>query len=214
MLGPPQGPRNRAPPSGTTALRASELGAGGVALISPGRRWFEGVVRPRGWTTWRLGPTSRGPGYADPSSTGEAMVNRARDLGATRIIQYPGSKRSRRGPPRVGVRTESEDVDAPPSSVNCGGLWEIGSCARSASSGAITPTRNKMLLSFRPARRVRRATGGGRHGAGHLNCVPSTGDLTSTRASYDEVVDADRYKRGRRPRRAGATPRIARPAYR
>ena len=59
-------------------------------------------------------------GYADPSSTANALVNRARELGAT-IIQYERVESIRTAGRRiVGVRTESRDVDAPVV-VNCGG---------------------------------------------------------------------------------------------
>ncbi len=66
------------------ALRARELGAG-VALLSPAE--VKALVPAARVDDVALASYEAESGYADPSSTANALVNRARDLGAT-IIQY------------------------------------------------------------------------------------------------------------------------------
>src|SRR5437764_1886170 len=101
------------------ALQAQKLGAG-VTLISPAD--VKTLVPAANVDDVALASYEADSGYADPSSTANALVNRARDLGAT-IIQYRRVDAIRVAGSRViGVRTESEDVDAPVV-VNCGGLW-------------------------------------------------------------------------------------------
>src|SRR5438045_2963332 len=90
-------------------------------------------------------------GYADPSSTANALVNRARDLGAT-IVQYRRVDAIRVAGSRViGVRTESEDVDAPVV-VNCGGLWADRLLRPPGLGASITPTRPQLCFFPPPGR--------------------------------------------------------------
>ena len=119
------------------ALRARELGAG-VALISPAE--VKALVPAARVDDVALASYEAESGYADPSSTANALVNRARDLGAT-IIQYRRVDAIRVAGSRViGVRTESEDVDAPVV-VNCGGLWADRLLRPLGIEVSITPTR-------------------------------------------------------------------------
>jgi len=79
----PRRPRQTAPHLRHNALRARDLGAG-FALI---RRGGEALVPARGWTTWRLASLRGRVRHAIRRRTANALVHRARDLGAT-IIHY------------------------------------------------------------------------------------------------------------------------------
>src|SRR5256712_11216328 len=93
------------------ALRARELGAG-VALLSPAE--VKALVPAARVDDVALASYEAESGYADPSSTANALVNRARDLGAT-IIQYRrGGGGALAGPPRIGVRPGTGGDGAPP----------------------------------------------------------------------------------------------------
>jgi sarcosine oxidase subunit beta len=173
------------------ALRARELGAG-VTLISPAE--VKALVPAARVDDVALASYEAESGYADPSSTANALVNRARDLGAT-IIQYHRVDAIRVAGSRViGVRTESEDIDAPVV-VNCGGLWADRLLRPLGIEVSITPTRHQMCFFRRPG-------GFGVHPAvADMVQVtymrPEHGDLTIHGVlSYDEVVDADRYNEG------------------
>src|SRR5207245_5595430 len=101
------------------ALRARELGAG-VALLSPAE--VKALVPAARVDDVALASYEAESGYADPSSTANALVNRARELGAT-IVQYRHVDAIRAaGDKVVGVRSEGADIDAPVV-VNCAGLW-------------------------------------------------------------------------------------------
>src|SRR3989454_1227363 len=83
------------------ALRARELGAG-VALLSPAE--VKALVPAARVDDVALASYEAESGYADPSSTANALVNRARDLGAT-IIQYRrGEGVCTPGPPPLARR--------------------------------------------------------------------------------------------------------------
>src|SRR5262249_13053542 len=88
-------------------------------------------------------------GYADPSSTANALINRARELGAV-IVQYHHVEALRTSGSRViGVRTETGDVAAPVV-VNCGGLWAARLLAPLGIDVPIAPTRHQMCFFRRP----------------------------------------------------------------
>src|SRR3989442_14212643 len=91
------------------ALRARELGAG-VALISPAEA--KALVPAARVDDVALASYEAESGYADPSSTANALVNRARDLGAP-IIQYPrGALLCSAHSPHADVRFEMEEAHA------------------------------------------------------------------------------------------------------
>src|SRR2546425_4921115 len=128
------------------ALQAQKLGAA-VALISPAD--VKALVPAADVHDIALASYEAESGYADPSSTANALVNRARDLGAT-IIQYRRVDAIRIAASRViGVRTESEDIDAPVV-VNCGGLWADRLLRPLGIEVSITPTRHQMCFFRRP----------------------------------------------------------------
>lgn len=133
-------------------------------------------------------------GYADPSSTANALANRARELGAT-VVQYTGIDAILAAGSRItGVRTASGSVSAP-IVVNCAGLWAGRLLAPLGIDIDIKPTRHQMCFFRRPA-------GFGPHPAivdrPQLTYMrPEHGDLTIHGLSaHDEVVDADDYDEG------------------
>jgi glycine/D-amino acid oxidase-like deaminating enzyme len=133
-------------------------------------------------------------GYADPSSTANALVNRARELGAT-VVQYTRVEAILTDGSRItGVKTDSGSVSAP-IVVNCAGLWAGRLLAPLGVTVDVKPTRHQMCFFRRPA-------GFSQHPAiidrPQLTYMrPEHGDLTIHGLSnYDEVVDADDYNEG------------------
>jgi sarcosine oxidase, subunit beta len=182
---------DRAPYLRHNALRARELGAR-VALISPAD--VKALIPSANIDDIALASYEAESGYADPSSTANALINRARALGAT-IVQYQRVEAIRTTPSRViGVRTDAGDVDAPVV-VNCGGLWADTLLRPLGIEVPITPTRHQMCFFRRPP-------GFGAHPAiGDPSLMtymrPEHGDLTiHGLLAYHEVVDADRYNEG------------------
>src|SRR5436309_10441183 len=128
------------------ALRARELGAG-VALLSPAE--VKALVPAANVDDVALASFEAESGYADPSSTANALVNRARELGAT-IVQYRHVEAIRTvGDTVVGVLTEGIDVDARVV-VNCAGLWADRLLRPLGIEISITPTRHQMGFFRRP----------------------------------------------------------------
>src|SRR5204862_6814550 len=98
------------------ARQAQKLGAG-VTLISPAE--VKALVPAANVDDVALAAYEAESGYADPSSTANALANRARELGAT-IVQYRGGDAIRTTGGKIGgVRSEGADVGAP----------AVGSCA-------------------------------------------------------------------------------------
>ena len=133
-------------------------------------------------------------GYADPTSTANALVNRARELGAT-IVQYRHVDAIRTAAQKVaGVRTEGVDIDAPVV-VNCAGLWADRLLRPLGIEVSIQPERHQMCFFRRPR-------GFDLHPAVVDTVLmtymrPEHGDLTiHGKLSYDEVVDPDQYNEG------------------
>jgi sarcosine oxidase subunit beta len=181
----------KAPHLRHNALRARELGAG-VALISPDE--VKALVPAIDVEDVALASYEPESGYADPSSTANALVNRARDLGAT-IVQYQQVDAILTTANRVtGVRAETGDIDAPVV-VNCGGLWADRLLRPLGIDVPIKPTRHQMCFFRRPG-------GFGPHPAIADTVLmtymrPEHGDLTiHGLLSYDEVVDPDHYNEG------------------
>ena len=176
------------------ALRAAELGAG-VVLLSADE--VQKLVPAMNVVGVALGSYEPDSGYADPSSTANALINRARDLGAT-IVQYRGVDRIRTaGAKVVGVTSEGADVDAPVV-LNCAGLYADRLLRPLGIEVSIAPERHQMCFFRRPA-------GFGVHPAVADTALmtymrPEHGDLTiHGKLSYDEIVDPDSYNEGADP---------------
>ena len=189
LAGPEHAPHLR-----HNALRAREIGAK-VTLISAAE--VKALVPAVNVDDIALASYEAESGYADPSSTANALVNRARELGAI-IIQYERVDSIRTAGQRVvGVRTETQDVDAPVV-INCGGLWADRLLRPLGIEISITPTRHQMCFFRRPA-------GFGTHPAmadtvSMTYMRPEHGDLTiHGLLAYDEVVDPDAYNEGADP---------------
>jgi sarcosine oxidase subunit beta len=186
LAGPDEAPHLEA-----NALRAQTLGAR-VELLSPGD--VKAIVPPIVTDDVALASYESASGYADPSSTANALASRARELGAT-IVQYTGVEAILTAGARVtGVRTAAGSVSAPVV-VNCAGLWAARLLAPLGVEVSIRPTRHQMCFFRRPA-------GFGAHPAiidrpQGTYMRPEHGDLMIHGLSnYDEVVDADDYDEG------------------
>lgn len=189
LAGPDDAPHLR-----RNALRARDIGAK-VALISPAE--VKALVPSVNVDDIALASYEAESGYADPSSTANALVNRARELGAT-IIQYERVESIRTDGQRIaGVRTETQEIAAPVV-VNCGGLWADRLLRPLGIDIAITPTRHQMCFFRRPSRF-------GTHPAiadtvSMTYMRPEHGDLTiHGLLAYDEIVDPDSYNEGADP---------------
>jgi sarcosine oxidase, subunit beta len=176
------------------ALRAQEIGAK-VALISAAE--VKALVPSINVDDIALASYEAESGYADPSSTANALVNRARDLGAS-IIQYERVEAIRTvGPRVVGVRTETQDIDSPVV-INCGGLWADRLLRPLGIEISITPTRHQMCFFRRPAGFVTHPAIADTVSMTYMR--PEHGDLTiHGLLAYDEVVDPDHYNEGADP---------------
>src|SRR4029079_12449301 len=124
----------RAPHLRRNAARAAELGAGvtGISPDSVKKRVPQMNVDDLAAASYEVDS-----GYADPSSTANALINRARDLGAT-IVQYRGVDEIRVANGKVvGVTSEGAGVDAP-AVLNCAGLYanRLAGARGSARAGA------------------------------------------------------------------------------
>jgi sarcosine oxidase, subunit beta len=184
----------RAPHLRRNAQRAAELGAG-IALLAPDE--IKKLVPHMNVDDLALASYEADSGYADPSSTANALINRARDLGAT-IVQYRGVDRIRAaGAKVVGVTSEGVDVDAP-AVLNCAGLYANRLLAPLGIDVSIKPERHQMCFFRRP-----REFGVHPAVADSLLMTymrPEHGDLTiHGKLSYDEVVDPDNWNEGADP---------------
>ena len=176
------------------ALRAKELGAG-LELISPAE--VTRLVPHMNVDDVALASYEIDSGYADPSSTANALVNRARELGAT-IVQYRSVDGIRvAGGKVVGVTSEGVDIDAPVV-LNCAGLYANRLLAPLGIEVSIKPERHQMCFFRRP-----REFGVHPAIADSLLMTymrPEHGDLTiHGKLSYDEVVDPDNWNEGADP---------------
>ena len=176
------------------ALRARELGAR-VALLDPLE--VTALVPSVNVDDIALASYEAESGYADPSSTANALVNRARELGAV-IAQYEQVDAICTAGSRVtGVRTESRTIDAPVV-VNCGGLWADRLLRPLGIDITITPTRHQMCFFRRPAGFAVHPAVADTVQMTYMR--PEHGDLTiHGLLAHDEVVDPDRYNEGADP---------------
>ena len=182
---------DEAPHLERNATHAKTLGAR-VDLISPAQ--VQALVPQIATDDVALASYEAASGYADPSSTANALVNRARELGAT-VVQYTRVEAILTSGTRVsGVRTEAGVVSAPVVAA-CAGLWAGRLLAPLGIDVSIKPTRHQMCFFRRPP-------GFAQHPAiidrpQHTYMRPEHGDLMIHGLStYDEVVDADDYDEG------------------
>jgi sarcosine oxidase subunit beta len=176
------------------AERARQLGAG-VDLVGPAD--IRTLVPAMSVEDVALASYEPDSGYADPSSTANALVNRARELGAT-IVQYRAIDAIRTAGGKVaGVTSEGVAIDAPVV-VNCAGLYADRLLRPLGIDVSIRPERHQMCFFRRPA-------GFGVHPAIADMVLmtymrPEHGDLTiHGKLSYDEIVDPDSYHEGADP---------------
>ncbi|HYB40188.1 MAG TPA: FAD-binding oxidoreductase [Candidatus Methylomirabilis sp.] len=186
LAGPDEAPHLR-----RNALRAQELGSR-VHLISPAEA--KAIVPQLETGDIELVSHEPASGYADPSSTANALTNRARELGVT-VVQYTRVEAIATAGSRVtGVRTEKGLVSAPAVAV-CAGLWAGRLLAPLGVEVDVKPTRHQMCFFRRPP-------GFGQHPAiidrpQQTYMRPEHGDLMIHGLStYHEVVDPDDYDEG------------------
>ena len=174
--------------------RAQELG-GRVELISPVE--VKALVPHANVDDVAVASYEGESGYADPSSTANALVNRARELGAT-IIQYQRVDAIRTAGSRVvGVQTATGNIDAPVV-VNCGGLWADELLRPLGVDVPIKPTRHQMCFFRRPADFTQHPAIADPSLGTYMR--PEHGDLTiHGLLAYAEVVDPDRYNESADP---------------
>jgi sarcosine oxidase, subunit beta len=176
------------------AARARALGAG-VQVLSPAEvQALVPAMNVEGIAAASYEPDS---GYADPSSTANALINRARELGAT-VVQYRGVDRIRvSGSKVVGVTSEGQDIDAP-AVLNCAGLYANQLLAPLGIDVTITPERHQMCFFRRP-----REFGVHPAVADMVQVTymrPEHGDLTiHGKLTYNEIVDPDNWNEGADP---------------
>jgi len=173
------------------AMHAQKLGAR-VTLVSPTD--VKTLVPAANVDDVALASYEAESGYADPSSTANALINRARDLGAT-IVQYRQVDAIRTaGGKVVGVSSEGVDIDAP-AVANCAGLYADRLLRPLGIEVSIKPERHQMCFFRRPG-----------DFASHPAIAdlvlmtymrPEHGDLMiHGKLSYDEIVDPDHYNEG------------------
>jgi sarcosine oxidase subunit beta len=185
---------DKAPHLERNARRAQEIGAR-VELIKPAE--VKALVPHANVDDVTLASYEAESGYADPSSTANALVNRARELGAT-VIQYQRVDAIRTSGARVmGVQTETGSIDAPVV-VNCGGLWADQLLRPLGVDVPIKPTRHQMCFFRRPAGFTQHPAIADPSWMTYMR--PEHGDLTiHGLLAYDEVADPDRYNEGADP---------------
>jgi len=177
-----------------SVARAHELGVR-VSVVSPEE--IRALVPEISVHDIALGSYEPESGYADPSSTTQALVARARDLGAT-IVQYvPVTAILTNGTSVGGVSTAAGDIAAP-AVVVAGGLWADRLLAPLGIEVPVTPQRHQMCFFRRP-------DGFAAHPAiidrAHGTYMrPETGNLTIHGLSaYEDPVDPDNYNEGADP---------------
>lgn len=174
--------------------RARELGAR-VSLLSPAE--VRALVPQMAVDDVAQASYEPESGYADPSSTTNALAARARELGAT-ILQYTAVEAILTAGGRVtGVRTAAGEIAAPAVAV-CAGLWADRLLRPLGIEVPVGPTRHQMCFFRRPPEFGPHPTVIDRVHGTYMR--PETGHLTIYGLSaYEEVVDPDRYPEGADP---------------
>ena len=168
--------------------RARELGAR-VGLIDPAE--VKRLVPQIAIDDLALASYEPESGYADPSSTTNALADRARALGAA-VVQYePVESILAVGGTVKGVRARSGTVSAPVV-VNCAGLWAGRLLAPLGIEIEIKPTRHQMCIFQRPPSFGPHPGLVDRPHRTYMR--PEHGDLTiHGLGHHEEVVDPDDY---------------------
>jgi len=171
--------------------RAQELGVR-VDLLAPDD--VERLVPEMSVRDVAAGAHEPESGYADPSSTTNALVARARELGAT-IVQYVTVGAILSDGVRVtGVATTHGAISAP-AVVVCAGLWADRLLRPLGIEVPVTPKRHQMCFFRRPAQFVSHPAIIDRPHGTYMR--PETGNLTIHGLSvYEDVVDPDSYNEG------------------
>jgi sarcosine oxidase subunit beta len=133
-------------------------------------------------------------GYADPSSTTQALVARARELGAT-IVQYvPVTAIRTSGSAVTGVDT-AEGAISTSKVVVAAGLWADRLLAPLGIDVPVTPKRHQMCFFRRPPGFASHPAILDRPHGTYMR--PETGNLTiHGLGTYNDVVDPDDYNEG------------------
>jgi sarcosine oxidase, subunit beta len=133
-------------------------------------------------------------GYADPSSTTNALADRARELGATIVPYEPVHAILSAGQRITGIRAASGDVSAPVV-VTCAGLGASSLLAPLGIDIAVRPQRHQMCFFRRPPSFGSHPGIVDRPHGTYMR--PEHGDLTIHGVGrYAEVVDPDGYNEG------------------
>jgi sarcosine oxidase subunit beta len=174
--------------------RAQELGAP-LDLLAPGD--VRALVPAMAVDDVAVAAHEPESGYADATATTNAFAARARELGATIVLDTPVEALLVAGGKVTGIRTAAGELSAPAVAV-CAGLWADRLLTPLGIAVPIAPRRHQMCFFRRPA-------GFDSHPAvldrPHTTYMrPETGNLTIHGLTvYDEVVDPDRYNEGADP---------------
>jgi sarcosine oxidase, subunit beta len=144
-----------------------------------------------------LGAHEPESGYADASSTTNALATRARELGAAVVQDVLVEAILTAGSKVTGVRTGAGQVSAP-AVVVCAGLWAPRLLAPLGVEVPVAPKRHQMCFFRRPPGFVAHPGVLDRPHGTYMR--PETGNLTIHGfTAYDEVVDPDQYNEGADP---------------
>jgi glycine/D-amino acid oxidase-like deaminating enzyme len=185
---------DRAANLGENVRRARAQGVR-IDLLTPGE--LKALVPAMAVDDLALAAHEPESGYADASSTTNALAERARELGATIVQHVPVEAVLVAGSRVTGVRTTGGEIHAP-AVVICAGLWAPALLAQLGIEVPIAPKRHQMCFFRRPP-----------GFDGHPGMIdrpsgtymrPETGNLTIQGLStYHEVVDPDQYNEGADP---------------
>jgi glycine/D-amino acid oxidase-like deaminating enzyme len=185
---------DRAANLGENVRRARAQGVR-IDLLTPGE--LKALVPAMAVDDLALAAHEPESGYADASSTTNALAERARELGATIVQHVPVEAVLVAGSRVTGVRTTGGEIHAP-AVVICAGLWAPALLAPLGIEVPVAPKRHQMCFFRRPP-----------GFDGHPGMIdrpsgtymrPETGNLTIQGLStYHEVVDPDQYNEGADP---------------
>ena len=175
----------------TNAARARELGAQVETVAPDDIRKLVPQISVHDVVGGVYEPAS---GYADPSSTTQALVARARELGAT-IVQYvPVTAIRTSGSAVTGVDT-AEGAISTDRVVVAAGLWADRLLAPLGIDVPVTPKRHQMCFFRRPPGFASHPAILDRPHGTYMR--PETGNLTiHGLGTYNDVVDPDDYNEG------------------